>query len=147
VPVGGRLRGGGSARARSRPAAQHPGPPGQPDRVDDHRHSAVAQDRRPGEHARPARLLGQRLHHDLLGVVDGIDRQPEPPVVRLHHHHAQRPVGGRDRLDLQLAGQRHQRHEAAAEAEHRRPVQRLDRRAARSASNRTSSTSGPCGIA
>ncbi len=54
--------------------------------VEDQRHLPVAHDGRAGKAGDPFQLLAQRLHHDLFGVVDFVDHQPELAIVGLQHN-------------------------------------------------------------
>ena len=64
---------------------EHVGAPREPEHVEDQADAPVAQDRCAGERVDALQVRAERLDHDLGGVADRIDDQPEAPVVGLEH--------------------------------------------------------------
>ena len=73
----------------------HAGALGQAKHVQDERNFAVPHDARPGKGFNRLELFAKRLHHDLFRVVDLIDDQPEPPLIRSQHDDVDRAVRSR----------------------------------------------------
>src|ERR1700722_4559874 len=102
-------------------------------------HPAVPHDRRPCKDGDTLQVFAERLHHNLFGVVDFVDHQPEMPPIRFQNHDVGAPRSGGDRRDgmkgigtrflpallfdilgLQLTFQVNQRQEPTAQAVNRR---------------------------
>ena len=100
---------------------QHPGALADAQHVEDEGHAAIAHDGCAGVDGEPLQLLAQGLDHDFLGVVDAVHYQPELPVFRLQHHHADR-LGPLGRFQPQHLIQVGDGQQTPAPAIHRRAV-------------------------
>jgi hypothetical protein len=58
----------------------------QPEHVQNQRHFAVSHDGRSGIDADAFQVLAERLDHNLFGVVDFVDHQPELPPIGFEHN-------------------------------------------------------------
>ena len=63
----------------------------------------------PGKTGHPFQLLGQRLYHNLLGIVDVVNHQPELPVAGLQDHDIDRLGPGLPGGNMQFAVEINQR--------------------------------------
>ena len=95
--------------------------------VEDERHAPVPAHRGTGEVRQAAQALGERLHHDLLGVEQRVDHEPEAALVGAQHHEPGAHVGRRlGVLAAQAAAQEQHRQHLPAQPEHRQPADVLD---------------------
>jgi len=97
--------------------ADHPGPSGEPDHVEDEPDASGPKDRRTGEDLEPMQLRSEGFHHDLRRIAEPVDQQPEPTIVRLEHD--EEAAGGRLLVvaaKVELARQGDDRQQPIAEA-------------------------------